>query len=91
MSAIRLSAVLPVATPDGDLEAEFRQTPGTLTVSVRVATESRAEPDYESFAWQVLSTLADEAAATADDGHLEVTFTSDSILALTDGRPGAGV
>src|SRR3954451_13485336 len=49
--------VLPQAQEGGDLEAEFRQTPGTLTVSVRVATSRRAEPDYESFAWQVLSTL----------------------------------
>jgi serine/threonine-protein kinase RsbW len=82
--------VLPVATPGGDLEADFRQTPGTLTVSVRVRTEARAEPDYESFAWQVLSTLSAEATADADDHHLEVTFSSDSSLAMTDGRPGAG-
>src|SRR3954451_21125519 len=50
--------VLPEATAGGDLEADFRQTPGTLTVSVRVRTAGRAEPDYESFAWQVLSTLS---------------------------------
>jgi serine/threonine-protein kinase RsbW len=73
--------VLPVAVPGGDLEADFRQTTGTLTVSVRVPTADRAEPDYESFAWQVLSTLAEEAAARADDHHLEITFSSDSSLA----------
>ena len=83
--------VLPRGTAEGsDLEAEFQQTPGTLTVSVRVATSGRAEPDYESFAWQVLSTLAAQAAADAGDHHLEVTFTTDSSLALTNGRPGAG-
>jgi serine/threonine-protein kinase RsbW len=82
--------VLPEATPGGDLEAEFRQTTGSLTVSIRVPTDSRAEPDYESFAWQVLSTLATEATADADDQHLEVTFTTDSSLALSDGRQGAG-
>lgn len=82
--------VLPEARPGGDLEAEFRQTPGTLTVSVRVETERRADPDYESFAWQVLSTLAAEATADADERRLEITFTSDSSLALTDGRAGAG-
>jgi serine/threonine-protein kinase RsbW len=81
--------VLPQATPGGDLEAEFRQTSGSLTVSVRVATERRAEPDYESFAWQVLSTLATEASADADEHHLAVTFTTDSSLALSDGRQGA--
>jgi serine/threonine-protein kinase RsbW len=77
--------VLPQARPGGDLEAEFRQTSGTLTVSVRVPTVGRAEPDYESFAWQVLSTLATEAAAEADDQHLAVTFSSDSSLAGVDG------
>jgi serine/threonine-protein kinase RsbW len=82
--------VLPVAVPGGDLEADFRQTTGTLTVSVRVQTTDRAEPDYESFAWQVLSTLSSEATASADEQHLEVTFTTDSSLALSDGRSGAG-
>jgi serine/threonine-protein kinase RsbW len=82
--------VLPESVDDGDLEAEFRQTPGTLTVSVRVETSGRADPDYESFAWQVLSTLAGQAAANADDHHLEVTFSTDSSLALSNGLPGAG-
>jgi serine/threonine-protein kinase RsbW len=84
------AVVLPEALPGADLEADFRQTAGTLTVSVRVPTVGRSEPDYESFAWQVLSTLATEAAAQADDGHLEVTFSSDSSLTGADGRPGAG-
>ena len=74
----------------GDLEAEFRQTPGTLTVSVRVETSARAEPDYESFAWQVLTTLAAQTTANADDHHLEITFSTDSSLALCNGRSGPG-
>jgi serine/threonine-protein kinase RsbW len=85
--------VLPQAAPGGDLVAQFRQDTGTLTVSVRVETERRAEPDYESFAWQVLSTLASEATADAAEHYLEVTFATDSSLALSDGReapPGAG-
>ena len=82
--------VLPQAQEGSDLEAEFQQTPGTLTVSVRVATSGRSEPDYESFAWQVLSTLAAQATANAGDHHLEVTFTTDSSLALTNERAGAG-
>jgi serine/threonine-protein kinase RsbW len=76
--------VLPRARPGGDLAAEFRQTPGALEVSVRVETESRAELDYESFAWQVLTTLADEATADAGEHHLEVRFSSDSTLALPE-------
>ena len=82
--------VLPEATPGGSLEAEFRQTPGTLTVSVRVETAERSEPDYESFAWQVLSTLAAQASASSGDDHFEITFTTDSSLALSNGFPGAG-
>jgi serine/threonine-protein kinase RsbW len=78
--------VLPEAAPGGDLEADFRQTTGALRVTVRVETEGRAEPDYESFAWQVLSTLSSEAAADAGDHHLEVTFSTESSLALDDGR-----
>jgi serine/threonine-protein kinase RsbW len=82
-----VSVLRPEATSGGSLEAEFRQTPGTLTVSVRVETGKRAEPDYESFAWQVLSTLSTEATASADDDHLEVTFSADSTLALSEQRP----
>jgi serine/threonine-protein kinase RsbW len=81
--------VLPEAKPGGDLEADFRQTTGTLTISVRVQTDGRSEPDYEGFAWQVLSTLSSEATATTDEHQLEVTFVTDSSLALSDGR-GAG-
>ena len=80
--------VLPVARPGGDLEADFRQSSGTLTVSVRVPTSARTEPDYESFAWQVLSTLASEVTADAGDHQLEITFSTDSSLAAVDGLPG---
>jgi serine/threonine-protein kinase RsbW len=82
--------VLPEAIDGGDLVAEFRQTPGTLTISVEVETAARAEPDYESFAWQVLTTLAAQATANADADRLAITFTTDSSLALSNGRPGAG-
>ena len=82
--------VLPEATSGGSLEAEFRQTPGTLTVSVRVETGKRAEPDYESFAWQVLSTLTSTAGATGDETHFEVTFTTESSVPVAGGQPGAG-
>ncbi len=82
--------VLPEAVDGGDLEAEFWQTPGSLTVSVRVQTASRAEPDYESFAWQVLTTLAAQATANTDGQHLRIAFTTDSSLALSNGLPGAG-
>jgi serine/threonine-protein kinase RsbW len=82
--------VLTEAVEGGDLMADFQQTPGTLTISVGVDTAGPAEPDYESFAWQVLSTLATRATAQSTDHRLEITFTTDSSLALSDQRPGAG-
>jgi serine/threonine-protein kinase RsbW len=81
--------VLPETVAGGDLVADFRQTPDTLTISVRVETTGRAQPDYESFAWQVLSTLAAQATADSTDDRLEITFTSGSSLALSNQRPGA--
>jgi serine/threonine-protein kinase RsbW len=80
--------VLPVAAPGGDLEADFRQSSGTLTVSVRVPTEGRTEPDYESFAWQVLSTLATEASVAGDGTRFEVTFSTESSIPVA-GASGA--
>jgi hypothetical protein len=55
---------------------------------VSVPTAGRAEPDYESFAWQVLSTLSSETTAQADDEHLAVTFSTENSLALADGGAG---
>ena len=49
--------VLPEAVPGGDLVADFRLTPGTLTISVGVPTAGPRTADLDSFAWQVLSTL----------------------------------
>jgi serine/threonine-protein kinase RsbW len=87
------AVVLPEATPGGDLEAEFRLFPGALAVSVSVPTEGSGEPDRDSFAWQVLSTLTTSAHAAADKGRYEITFVTESSLPVTDtapgGRPGA--
>src|SRR3954452_17015875 len=70
--------VLPEAVPGGDLVADFRLTPGTLTVSVSVPALGSREPDLDSFAWQVLSTLTSSAYAATDDSRFEVTFTTES-------------
>src|SRR6476661_9689869 len=81
--------VLPQATPGGDLEAEFRLMPGTLTVSVSVPTQGPRAPDYDSFAWQVLSTLTTSASAAADHARFEVTFSTESSVPVMGERPGA--
>src|SRR5690349_4494811 len=59
--------VLPEAKAGGDLEAEFRLTPGTLTISVSVPTDGARTADQASFAWQVLTTLTRSATVAGDD------------------------
>ncbi len=80
--------VLPEADPSGDLEAEFRLGPGLLSVTVGVPTDGPRDPDYESFAWQVLSTLATEASVAGDGTRFEVTFATESSISVV-GASGA--
>src|SRR4051812_27398982 len=47
--------VLPEATTGSDLTCHFFMRPGELTVSVGVGVEHEVVPDYDSFAWQVLT------------------------------------
>jgi serine/threonine-protein kinase RsbW len=75
--------VLPEADREGDLEADFRLGDGTLTVTVGVPTGGPREPDYDSFAWQVLSTLATEASAAGSDTRFEVTFSTESSIPVS--------
>jgi serine/threonine-protein kinase RsbW len=81
--------VLPEADSEGDLEAEFGLGSGVLTVTVAVHTDGPRDPDYESFAWQVLSTLATEASVTGDGTRFAVTFSAESSIPV-DGGLGAG-
>lgn len=81
--------VLPEATPGGDLEADFRLTPGTLTITVSVPTDGPHVADEDSFAWQVLTTLASDASAATHDSRFEVTFTTESSISVP-AQPGAG-
>ena len=71
--------VLPEAAPDADLTSRFWLGSGELTVTVTVPTEATAELDTDSFAWQVLTTLAD-AAFRADDDACTVTLSKSSDL-----------
>jgi serine/threonine-protein kinase RsbW len=52
--------------------------PGELTVSVAVGVDSDVTPDYDSFAWQVLTTLASRATAENDAGSFAITLTMES-------------
>ncbi len=76
--------VLHEADVAGDLVCRFFMRPGELTVRVAV-TSSRPAPelDYDSFAWQVLTTLASSARADAEDGVFAIT------LVMAPGHPGS--
>ena len=67
--------VLPVADPGSDLVCSFYLAPGALTVSVAVTAAAPPAPDRDSFAWQVLTTLATSATAEAVEGQFVVTMT----------------
>src|SRR5690606_32051424 len=54
--------VLPEADAGTDLVAEYFLGNARLTVRVSVSGSDIGMPDYDSFAWQVLDTLAGNAA-----------------------------
>jgi serine/threonine-protein kinase RsbW len=80
--------VLPEATSGTELQAEFRLQPGTLTVSVSVHNQGSTGPDQDSFAWQVLSTLATSTHASAENDRYEITFITESSIPTTDTATG---
>jgi serine/threonine-protein kinase RsbW len=67
--------VLPEAQQGSDLLCLFFLAPGELTVKVEVTSAQPVEPDYDSFAWQVLSTLATSAAAESGAETFSVSLT----------------
>ncbi len=76
--------VLPEAAEDSDLTCGFHLSPGLLTMTVSVTTVAEVEPDYDSFAWQVLTTLAASAEVVQAGGRFSVRLTMKS-SAVGDG------
>ena len=76
--------VLPAASEDADLTCQFFMSPGSLTVSIGVPVAAPVDPRYDSFAWQVLTTLATDASADNSDGQFTVSVTM--APGPTDGR-----
>ncbi len=76
--------VLPEAAADTDLTCCFYMSAGSLTVEVSVEAPAPVHPDYDSFTWQVLSTLATRAEAESSDGRFAVS------LSMEPGEPGFG-
>jgi serine/threonine-protein kinase RsbW len=67
--------VLEEARAGADLCCEFHLASGQLTMRVGVEQAEPREPDYDSFAWQVLTTLASDAALDTGDSRFAVTLT----------------
>ena len=63
-----------------DLVCGFFQRPGELTVRVSGTVDGAIEPDDDSFAWQVLTTLATSASAEATDSTFTITLSMTSSL-----------
>ena len=76
--------VLPEAAVDTDVTCCFYMSSGALTVEVSVEAMALVQPDYDSFAWQVLSTLATRAEAESSEGRFSVS------LSMEPGEPGFG-
>jgi serine/threonine-protein kinase RsbW len=74
--------VLEEAEQGTDLLCGFFQQPGELTVSVSGTVDGAIEPDYDSFAWQVLTTLATSASADATDTTFTITLSMTSSVAI---------
>ena len=73
--------VLPDADPGSDLTCVYFLEPRRMTIEVAVDSAEPPEPDLDSFAWQVLSTLAAHAEVLTDGGRLRVRLIVESSLA----------
>ena len=67
--------VLDEADEGTTLDCRFRLLPGELTIAISAAAQDPTAPDYESFGWQVLATLAAEAAIDSAPGSYAVRLT----------------
>ena len=72
--------VLDEADPGADLICRFRLEPGELRLDCSTTSNSPAEPDYDSFGWQVLTTLTTEASVDLAPGHYAVRIALRSSL-----------
>ena len=70
--------VLEVADDGTDLVSSFGLRPGEMTVAVSVGAQSPGEPVFDSFAWQVLTTLSTTAKVETAGGRFTVTMTMTS-------------
>jgi len=76
--------LLDRARPGGQMIAAYRLGDGRIDVSVSVDAINPTLPDTDSFAWQVLTTTANEVAAEADEDQLTISL---SVTSTTSSAP----
>jgi len=81
--------VLEAADPGADLTTRFWLRPGVLTMTVSTAARSAVAPEPDSFAWTVLTTLAQDATARVTDGRFEITLMATSSIGRPEAAPGS--
>ena len=79
--------VLDEADPGSDLLCRFRLEPAALSLAIEVTAAAPADPDYDSFGWQVLTTLTHSAQVDARPGTFAVHLL---VLSSLDAAGGAG-
>ena len=72
--------VLDEADPGADLTCRFRLEPGELRLECSTTSTTPTAPDYDSFGWQVLTTLTTEASVDLAPGHYAVRIALRSSL-----------
>lgn len=70
--------LLEHADEGSDLVCRFHLSPGALVISLSVAAAITPVPDLDSFAWQVLTTLAGTADMESDEGRFGIVMTMTS-------------
>lgn len=76
--------LLERARPGGQLIARFGLSDGRVDVAVSVDAVNPAPPDTDSFAWQVLTTTAEDVRADAGDDVLTIRL---SVTSTTSSAP----
>jgi serine/threonine-protein kinase RsbW len=66
--------LLPLATPGSRIDCRFDLRPHQFQVAVSVPSATTVPPPRDTFAWIVLTALADEVDASISDGHVTLTL-----------------
>ena len=74
--------VLEHADAPGDLHACFDLSDGSIRVSVSADSARDAEPDADSFGWQVLTALTSDVVTSRDGEQRWLSFTVRSSIAV---------